>query len=161
MVISQYQRLWMVNKMPNTKKSIAVNFVGYEPYEPVPTFTTTIGMATQSQALQLIDALVANHDTAGACCIRQICAEYKNYVSLKRPVLPGVNPSLNQNVSLDLTPIFYYSTKQLCYPSNHRFSDEKRMQRCAKHLRAGKCIDPFIRQSIGAILYPELYTKQK
>ena len=114
MVISQYQRLWMVNKMPNTKKSIAVNFVGYEPYEPVPTFTTTIGMATPAQAQQIMDALVANHDTAGACCIRQICAEYKNYVSLKRPVLPGVNPSLNQNVSLDLTPILFCPCLLLC-----------------------------------------------
>lgn len=161
MVISQYQRLWMVNKMPNTKKSIAVNFVGYEPYEPVPTFTTTIGMATPAQAQQIMDALVANHDTAGACCIHQLRAEYKHYTSLARPDSTGKNGSLNQHQSLDLMPTFYYNNKQLCYPSNHRFSDEKRMQRCAKHLRAGKCIDPFIRQSIGAILYPELYTKQK
>ncbi len=149
--------------MTDSKKNIHVNFVAYEPYEHIPTFATTIGMATPAQAQQIMDALVANHDTAGACCIRQICAEYKNYVSLKRPVLPGVNPSLNQNVSLDLTPIFYYSTKQLCYSSNHFFSDEKRMQRCANNLRSGKCQDDFIRQTIGVLLFPQYYgnTKQK
>lgn len=151
----------MANKMTDSKKNIHVNFVAYELYEPIPTFATTIGMATPAQAQQIMDALVANHDTAGACCIRQICAEYKNYVSLKRPVLPGVNPSLNQNVSLDLTPIFYYSTKQLCYSSNHFFSDEKRMQRCARNLRAGKCTDEFIKNTLGAILYPQHYGKQK
>ncbi len=151
----------MANKMTDSKKNIHVNFVAYELYEPIPTFATTIGMATPAQAQQIMDALVANHDTAGACCIRQICAEYKNYVSLKRPVLPGVNPSLNQNVSLDLTPIFYYSTKQLCYSSNHFFSDEKRMQRCARHLRDGKCTDEFIKNTLGAILFPQHYGKQK
>ena len=147
--------------MTDSKKNIHVNFVAYEQYEPIPTFATTIGMATPAQAQQIMDALVANHDTAGACCIRQICAEYKNYVSLKRPVLPGVNPSLNQNVSLDLTPIFYYSTKQLCYSSNHFFSDEKRMQRCARNLQNGKCQDEFIKNTLGAILFPQHYGKQK
>lgn len=147
--------------MTDSKKNIHVNFVAYELYEPIPTFATTIGMATPAQAQQIMDALVANHDTAGACCIRQICAEYKNYVSLKRPVLPGVNPSLNQNASLDLTPIFYYSTKQLCYSSNHFFSDEKRMQRCARYLRDGKCTDEFMRKTLGAILFPYYYGKQK
>lgn len=147
--------------MTDSKKNIHVNFVAYEPYEPIPTFTTTIGMATPAQAQQIMDALVANHDTAGACCIRQISAEYKNYVSLKRPVLPDVNPSLNQNVSLDLTPIFYYSTKQLCYSSNHFFSDEKRMQRCARRLCDGKCTDEFIKNTLGVILFPQHYGKQK
>lgn len=147
--------------MADSKKNVHVNFVAYEQYEPIPTFATKIGMATPAQAQQIMGALVANHDTAGACCIRQICAEYKNYVSLKRPVLPGVNPFLNQNVSLDLTPIFHYSTKQLCYSSNHFFSDEKRMQRCAHHLRDGKCVDPFMQKTIGAVLYPQHYVTQK
>ncbi len=34
-------------------------------------------------------------------------------------------------------------------------------QSCAKMLAAGKCVDPWMRENIGAILYPQHYLNQK
>ena len=40
-------------------------------------------------------------------------------------------------------------------------SDTKNMVICAKCMRAGKCTDAFMRDTIGAALYGALYAKQK
>ena len=32
---------------------------------------------------------------------------------------------------------------------------------CARNLRAGKCQDPFIKETLGAILFPQHYGKRK
>ena len=40
-------------------------------------------------------------------------------------------------------------------------TDREKMNICERNLRNGKCCDPLIRRTLGAVLYPQFYANEK
>lgn len=69
------------------------------------------------------------------------------------------------HATLDLSSMFFPMGphRAPCMAANAKVpqTDENMTKMCAHNFRCGKCQDKFMRETIGAILYPQLYTNQK
>ena len=157
--ILQYPKLWMVNKMKN--KRIPVNFVVTDRYDTtLDTFTQKMGDIT----LQDLDFLMfefsdSKNSSNTRSCATTMSLEHRDTVNY------GPNPFHNRRSrSLEISNIFYFDyTTPKC--ERMKRSDytctEQKMAICCKNLKNGKCCDEFIRNTLGAILFPQHYGKQK
>ena len=129
-----------------------VQFVVFEPYGEIPE-TVKLGNITQIQAINLVNILKKS-SPAKTACIKSLNAKYTynaDFDSLKK--------DLKNYGTLELSGIFYPDNKPQC--AKCRNEDLAKAKCCARNMRAGKCQDEFIRKTLGAILFPQHYGKQK
>lgn len=143
----------MVNKM--TKKNISVNFVQYEPYEHFPNHVAMLGCISLAELDKLMNALNTNRVAADAC-IRSLALSYTDHVNFGR--MPGLT---KRNCTLNIDGMFYYGQDTKCGTPNPHMDEEAKIKRCARNLKNGKCKDEFIRNTLGATLFPQHYAKDK
>lgn len=141
--------------MHKPKQLIAVNFVEYVPYESIPDHVKTLGYISDEDALKLLDAFNTS-DVAPNACIKTLSLALSDKVSFGH--IPGYGARYR---SLDIDGLFYYDTKPQCAKTNRKMDDTSKLKYCARSLRAGKCCDEFIKNTLGAILYPQHYGKNK
>lgn len=149
----------MVNNM--NKKNIPVNFVVTDQYNTeFDTFIQKMGKIS----LQDLDFLMTEFSDpknriAANSCAKTISLEHRDTVNY------GSNPFNKRRIrTLEISNIFYFDhTTPMCAP--HKRSaytcTEQKMAICCKNLRDGKCCDEFMRRTLGAVLYPQHYAKDK
>lgn len=146
-----------MNKVYDTDNTIDVFFEHNQPNKvcnpslakaPHHTYVTNISPTVKEQ---LFRALAPEHSLSDSCCIECFSMQYN-----ERFVFDG-----GKTCSLTINPLWSHkSSKPLaCEKMQSLFGS--RMDQCACNLRAGKCRDAFMRRTVGAILFPELYAKQK
>lgn len=141
--------------MNDPSQLISVNFVEYVPYESIPNHIETLGHISSADAKKLMD-IFSTSDIAPNACIKTLCLRYQDQVNF------GQIPSgAHRYRSLDIDGLFYYDTIPQCATRKRKWDDEKKLKHCARNLRTGKCTDEFIKNTLGAILYPQHYGKQK
>ena len=134
---------------------VYVNFVAYEPWEQLPTTVINLGGISVETAQKIMDAFNTN-DVAPNACIKTLSMEYKDTVRF------GQTPSFGPRYStLDLDGLFYCDTYPQCKKTIRKMDNVSKLKHCARNLRAGKCTDEFIKNTLGAALYPQHYGKQK
>ena len=141
--------------MPNPKPLIAVNFVEYVPHESIPNHIKTLGYISDADAQKLMDTFNTS-DVAQNACIKTLSMELNDKVSYGK--MPGFGMRYR---SLDIDGLFYCDTYPQCTKTIRNMDELSKTKHCARNLRAGKCTDEFIRNTLGAILYPQHYGKQK
>ena len=63
--------------------------------------------------------------------------------------------------SLDIDGLFYCDAYPQCKKTIRKMDDTSKLKCCARNLRSGNCTDEFIKNTLGAILFPQHYGKQK
>ncbi len=135
-------------------KNIFVNFVHYEPYEPYPDTIAYLGDITNSECMQLMDTFTTQSVLPNAC-IRHMSLEFIDKTYFGRAPWHQ-----DRRRTLNLSSMFYNNMPK-CGQQNCELDDTAKIKRCIRNLRAGKCQDEFIRNTLGAILFPYYYGKQK
>ena len=133
-------------------KKIPVQFVVFEPYGEIPE-TIKLGNITQIQAINLINTLKKN-SPAKTACIKSFNAKYTytaDFDSFKK--------NLKDYGTLEISGMFYPNDKPQCTKCKNE--DLAKAKCCARNLRAGKCQDSFIKETLGTILFPQHYGKRK
>ena len=141
--------------MPEPNQLVYVNYVTYDPYESMPTNIINLGAITTDQAQELLDTFNTS-DVAPNACIKTLSMEYKD--SARFSMTPGSGPRYS---SLDIDGLFYCDTYPLCNQTIRKTNEISKLKCCARNLRNGKCTDEFIKNTLGAALYPQHYGKQK
>lgn len=134
---------------------VYVNFVVYEPWEQLPTTVINLGGISVEQAQKIMDTFNTN-GVAPNACIKTLSMEYKDSVRFGQ--MPGFGPRYS---TLDLNGLFYCDTHPQCKQISRKMNEVSKLKHCARNLRAGKCTDEFIKNTLGAALYPQHYGKQK
>lgn len=145
----------MVNKMPDPEKNIPVNFVQYEPYEHFPNHIASLGCLTRCELDTLMEKLSTSNVAVNAC-IKNLNLEYTESTGFGRAI--GGN---KRRRSLSIDGMFYFDQYPQCGKQNCNLDEEAKIKRCARNLKNGKCQDEFVRNTLGAILYPHHYAKDK
>ncbi len=143
--------------MPQAKQLIAVNFVEYIPYESIPDHIKTLGYISDTDAQKLMDAFNTTKVAPNAC-IKTLSMELTDKVNF------GQMPAgAHRYRSLDIDSLFYCDTTPQCASASktQKWNDAKKLKCCANNLGNGKCCDEFIKNTLGVILFPKHYAKQK
>ena len=141
--------------MADKNQLVYVNFVTHELYESIPTNIINLGAVSVPQAQEIMDKF-NNTTVAPNACIKTLYLEYSDRARFGN--VPSFGPRYS---SLNLDGLFYYDTKPQCAKTNRKMDDTSKLKYCARSLRAGKCCDEFIKNTLGAALYPQHYGKQK
>ena len=131
-------------------KKTPVQFVVFEPYGGIPE-TIKLGDITQIQAINLIDTLKKN-SPAKTACIKSFNAKYTYNVDFD-----SFKKDLKNYGTLELSGMFYPDNRPQCAKCKNE--DLAKAKCCARNLRAGNCQDLFIKETLGAILFPQHYGK--
>ncbi|MBR4891595.1 MAG: hypothetical protein IKZ34_00230 [Alphaproteobacteria bacterium] len=108
---------------------------------------------TQQQALELLHILDA-HQTTPKSCAKHISATYK--LSVQHWNKHNTKSKLNElSLSLEIGKCMKCNKKTV--GMTQREKDTK----CAENIKSGKCCDKMVCDTIGAVLFPDLYQKQK
>ena len=165
--------------MPEPMQTIAVNFVEYMPYEEIPNHVITLGMISTGDAIKLMDIfanprqsaflgtiqnspklqeLLKSGNVAPNACIKTLSMQFTDHVHFGN--IPGTGQRYR---SLDIDGLFYLDTNPQCVKNanTRKWNETKKLKWCANNLCTGKCTDEFIKNTLGAILYPEHYDTQK
>ena len=143
--------------MSQSEKNIPVTFVAYEPYESFAAPVALLGDISIDQAKQLLDTF--DNATPGPdACICSMTLQFTDRTRFGHKPNKGLRYQ-----ALELDGMFYPDRNPHCGKPNKRMTEAQKIKRCANNLRSGKCQDDFIRQTIGALLFPQYYgnTKQK
>ncbi len=144
-------------------KNISVSFAYYAPYETYPN-TIHLGNITLPQARKLMNAIERAHPKSDAC-IKMLSAEMTRTSAYGRRVGPTTNRTgikLDGMFYLyDVTPIDERHIPCMAHARRIPQNEEDMIRACAYRLRTGKCCDPFVRRTLGRILFPQHYAKQK
>lgn len=141
--------------MNKPKQLIAVNFVEYMPYENIPNHIKTLGYISDADTQKLLDAFNTT-DIAANACIKTLNMEFNDRVTFGQ--MPGFGARYR---SLDISGLFYLDDNPQCCQTARKWNETAKLKYCVRNLRAGKCTDEFIKNTLGAILYPQHYGKQK
>ena len=141
--------------MPDKDQLVYVNFVTYEPHESIPTNIINLGAISVPQAQEIMDKF-NNAAVAPNACIKTLCLEYNDQARFGN--VPSFGPRYS---SLDLDGLFYCDTNPQCKKTIRKMDELSKLKHCARSLRAGKCCDEFIKNTLGAALFPQHYGKQK
>ena len=141
--------------MPDTEKNIPVFYARYEPYEHFPDILETLGCISESELEHIMSAFNTKEYSPDAC-IRSLSLEYSDHTNFGRTM-----GAPNRHRSLELSGMFYFDQATKCGKCSSRTSETTKIKRCARNLKNGKCQDEFIRNTLGAILYPQHYATDK
>lgn len=145
----------MVNNMTTNRKDISVNFVLYEPYETFPDIVAHLGKISDNDLNKIMSAFNTSAIAPNAC-IKSLDLNYQDNVKFGR--IPG---NSKRDRTLELDSMFYFDTTPMCGKPNCKLDNTAKIKRCARNLKNGKCVDEFIRNTLGAVLYPQHYAKDK
>lgn len=127
-------------------------------------FGTTIPVTriTTAQLKQLQES-VANAKLPTDSCISSLSVKYQDEMSF---LIGGAryNHMAKRHRTVEISNLFWPRDTHItpCAPHRHpTHSLHKTMRVCAYNLRTGKCKDAFMRNTIGAVLFPKLYAKDK
>lgn len=137
------------------EKNINVNFVKYEPYEHFPDIVAHLGRISDDELNEIMTTF-STHNIAPNACIQTLCLDFCDHTNFGRTI--GCN---NRYRTLDLGNMFYFDAMPQCGKQNCTLDETAKINRCARNLKNGKCRDEFIKNTLGAILYPQHYGKQR
>ena len=152
-----------MNNMP--EKDIPVKFIVTDAYDPeFSSFEQEVGKINHTDLEWLMSELSNKQNTVKPdSCVRTMSIQHLDTVNF------GVNPFRNKrNQLVEISNLFYFTnTKPKCTKISHGAKlshgadEEAKMNTCYKNLAEGKCCDEFIRRTLGAILFPQYYAKDK
>ena len=105
----------------------------------------------RATALQVMDA-IDTCDAPERSCLQRLSAIYNNKVRFSPS---GIKFNKSQLI-LD----FDHYDRLPCFNESDKITQRGRTQKCTENIRSGKCTDKYVRDTIGAILFPQLYAKQ-
>lgn len=127
-------------------------------------FGTTIPVTriTPAQLTQLQES-VANATLPADACPTCLSLTYTDEMSF---LIGGArqNKVSDKHRNLQISNLFYlaeFDDKRLTCDNSKIKSETRTTKRCATNLRNGKCRDEFMRRTIGAVLFPNLYSNEK
>ena len=137
--------------MQKKPKKVPVKFTVPDQYDSFMSHTYQLGFVSPEQAHQIIDEF-KTHKPAKNACIKSASIAFEEWTHF--------GPYNNEHFSwLNISGMFFPDDKPICAKCIP--SDIAKVNCCARNLRAGKCQDNFIKQTLGAILFPQHYGKQK
>ena len=139
--------------MPKQTTKIPVYFIAHEMYEEYPQNVFLMGKITREEAYNLMDSLSAHHPSKTAC-IQSANIHFSDWAQFGNK--SEKNP---RYTALNIDGMFYPDAMPQC--EKCKDSDVTKVRCCARNLRKGKCQDKFIKNTLGALLYPKLYGKGK
>ena len=142
--------------MSDTKKNIAVRFVKFEQDEKHPDTIGFLGNISDDERIKIMDAFSA-HTPAANACIPHMTLDFQDKTYY------GHAPwNYDRYPFLYLYSMFRLTNKMpKCGKQDCKLDEEAKIKRCARNLKNGKCQDEFMRNTLGAILYPQHYAKDK
>lgn len=144
---------------PTPERPIRVNFSVHEFWNEETKPTKFMGYISYAEMVQIMQA-VETYKFGGAKCMYKPCVRYAAKIDED-------TDAYNRHV-FELCDSFwgYRNTFPVCGGTKAKdtisgtTADAGNMFLCAGCLRDGKCTDAFMRNTIGAALYPALYAKQ-
>lgn len=115
---------------------------------------TLLTLTTEEKKKNLYAALKAEDSLPKNSCIQKLSMRYSETIDFNKIDGRGIH----------IDPLWYNgATKPLsCAPKCAGICDIRtRMHICAENLKTGKCRDEFMRRTLGAALFPKLYTTEK
>ena len=141
----------MVNDMSKRQKKVPIKFTVPDQYDIFMSHTYQLGFVTTEQAHQIINKFHSNKPAPNAC-IQGASIAFEEWVHF--------GPHNTKHfTSLNISGMFYPDKMPQCAKCIP--SDTAKVNCCARNLRSGKCQDQFIKQTLGAILFPQHYGKRK
>lgn len=141
--------------MPDSKKNISVRFVKYEPYETLPDIAALLGKISDDERKKIMDAF-STHTSTATACIPHMTLDFQDKTHYGPPLWHH-----DRYRTLELSNMFYHNQMPKCGKQDCELDEEAKIKRCARNLKNGKCQDEFIRNTLGAILYPQHYATDK
>ena len=139
---------------PNCNEIIVKYFVPTPHDATLGLYEHTLGTITPDQAKQLSDAINNHHNTPNACINGIITQEYKTENWL--------HTFQTTDNELLITHLFWQNPKRpLCCNRKQTKNHVALTKMCARNLTLGKCRDEFMRNTLGKILFPNIYNNQK
>lgn len=140
--------------MPQRKISVVFYAPDYEIRVFVP-----VTRITPDQLKQL-QQNIANAKLPSDSCICSLSIKYQDEMSFldggaRRDHITG------RRHTLEISDLFYLKENAPACCAHSFRTDSGFMHNCARNLRAGRCRDEFMRNTIGAALFPALYGKDK
>ena len=149
--ISQYQKLWKGNSMSKRQSKIPVKFIIPDQYDDFMSTYVNLGYVSPEQAQEIINQF-KTHKPAKNACLTDLNITLEEWVYFGRP-------NGEHTHSLEISGMFYPNKMPQCAKCIP--SDIAKIKCCASNLQTGKCKDKFIKQTLGAILFPQHYGKKK
>ena len=155
--ISQSQKLWTVNNMPD---QISVNFIVVDEYDnEFNSYCSELGKISEPDLSKLLTAISDSaKNIKPNSCIQTFELSYNDRITIGRTPFAA-----ERNRALEISNLFYFGgTKPKCITCTNTkgMTEEDKMETCRKNLMAGKCTDEFIRNTLGVTFFPEHYAKQ-
>ena len=116
---------------------------------------------SHEKAVQLIEKISEQTPYIKGCSLL-LCADYKMFAGVENLpcFLPPTGTKSEQVLILDIY-FFPVINRCMCGLNIDNKSTRGATKACIKNIKAGKCCDPIIRDTIGKILFAEKYDKQK
>lgn len=147
------------------KKDIPVKFIVTDAYDPeFSSFEQELGKINHADLEWLMSEFSNKQNTVKSdSCVHTMSIQHLDTVNF------GIHPFNNKrNQSVEISNIFYFTyAKPKCIKLSrdaklsHGTDEDVKMDICCKNLADGKCCDEFIRRTLGAILFPQHYAKDK
>ena len=139
--------------MSDNKKNISVCFAKYEPYEHIPDICHVLGKISDDDLKKIMDTF-SDKNAQPHSCILHMSLDFHDQAVFGHPPWDH-----KRHRVLELSNMFHYNTK--CNKHGPELDETAKIKRCARNLQNGKCVDEFIRNTLGAILYPQHYAMEK
>ncbi len=146
--------------MQDSDNEIFVSFVQYEPYEQVPNIIATLGTLPVEKILKLHKKLGTQKMKKNSC-VDRITAEYTNTRYLCYDKWHKYCDSSSHS-SYNLYGMFYMHEEYLPPCAGHKKpkTEEQMIRMCARNLRHGRCVDEYMKKTLGVALFPDKYAKE-
>ena len=120
-----------------------------------------VGKINSMLKLNQLKKLVAGTTMPDDYCINSFMMTHEHTMSFMQPGGYTKKHMTYTSQMLYIKELFEPDCTTPCKCDNKCNDEFGRLNTCARNLRAGKCRDEFMRVTLGAILFPKLYGKDK
>ena len=143
--------------MPQRKINVVFHVTGYDDGFGINIPVTRI----TTDQLRRLQESIANAKLPADSCPASLSIKYEDYISF----LDGGacrDHMTTRYRTIEISDLFWTRDNDTkpCGKCKNR-TDLEQMRHCASSLRAGKCRDEFMQRTIGAILFPKFYAREK
>lgn len=139
-------------------KNIPVYFTTREIYKGQATLSKFMGNISYMDMIQIIVAL-ENYTPKENACTHELGARYTANLTSDTDIYTRHRFKLFDSF-WGYNKAFPLCNPTVCVKSTYPL-DSNKMFWCARNLREGRCRDKFMRETIGAVLFPQFYANEK
>ena len=144
--------------MPSQKKNIPIKAVLRDYFSNERITIGKLGKLTPKQAEQIQKILTRPAFVHKGSCIQTMTLN--RYINAEIGQKPFFLYYCDDHGDFECS--FYFGDTQKCVVhTNRKMTEEQQCKICRRNLRDGKCLDETMRKTLGKVLYPHHYLKNK